>query len=66
MEQALQMIEEMTAVQGTTDWYDASVLLSYIREGSYKKVSDKTGIHYRSVRNTVKETKQRIQEAVKK
>lgn len=66
MEQALEIVEEMTAVQGTTDWYDAEILLSYIREGSYKKVSDNTGIHYRSVRNTVKETKQRIQEALKK
>lgn len=59
-----QILKEMEEVYGSSDWYDATLFQRWLAEGSYKRLSDKTGIHYRSVRNTVKEVKERILERV--
>lgn len=59
------IIDQVNSALNGMHWYNKELLMTYLREGSYMEVHRKTGIHYKSIRNTVRETIDKVKSQVK-
>lgn len=59
---AINAIETALAAIG---WYEETLMKEYIKVGSYRKLEAKTSIPYKSICNTINDTKKKIREQLK-
>lgn len=62
IDKALQAIETALAAIG---WYEETLMKEYIKAGSYRKLEAKTSIPYKSICNTINDTKKKIRQQLK-